>query len=80
MTSLVGLHALGSDGLVLVVDDDGAGRGVHNECGEDNKLARWHEDVCNGGALREVHLACSIHSLTRQLCCSLSSRPRGLAI
>ena len=47
MTFLVGLEELGSDGLVVVVDDDGTGLGVHNECNEDDNTAVWNEDVCN---------------------------------
>lgn len=47
MTFLVGLEELGSDGLVVVVDDDGTGLGAHNECNEDDNTAVWNEDVCN---------------------------------
>ena len=47
MTFLVGLEELGSDGLVVVVDDDGTGLGAHNECNEDDNSAVWNEDVCN---------------------------------
>jgi len=46
MTFLVDLNALGADGLVASVDDDGLGVGAHNECDEDNNTAVWDEEVC----------------------------------
>lgn len=36
----------GADGLLLVVDDDGAGGQVHSECDESNNEAAWTDTPC----------------------------------
>jgi hypothetical protein len=38
--------ALLGDGLLVVVDDDGSGRGWVDECNERNNLAPFEDDVC----------------------------------
>ena len=42
MTFIIDASDFGTDGIVAVVDDDGAGMGAHNECNEDNNAATWN--------------------------------------
>ena len=41
------VSAIGADGLIAVVDDDGTGAGVINECREDNNFAFWDANPCD---------------------------------
>jgi hypothetical protein len=46
-TITIPVSALGSDGIVAVVDDDGSGAGVVGECREDNNAMRWDANPCD---------------------------------
>lgn len=41
------VSAIGADGLVAVVDDDGTGQGVHPECDEGNNQSYWDANPCD---------------------------------
>lgn len=45
-TFTIDRNDVGSNGLVVVADDDGTGTGTQNECDENNNDAYWNEPVC----------------------------------
>jgi hypothetical protein len=38
---------VGADGLRIVVDDDGSGAGMMQECDEADNAEDWNEPICN---------------------------------
>ena len=42
MTFTIDASDFGSNGIVAVVDDDGTGSGIHNECNESNNADTWN--------------------------------------